>query len=46
MGVRDVDVVQNSRMDVAGLLSALAMLVLLVVVCVVFYKFIKKLLDR
>ena len=46
MGVRDVDVVQNSGMDVAGLLSALAMLVLLVVVCVVFYKFIKKLLDR
>lgn len=46
MGVREIDTVQSSGMDVAGFVSSLAMLVLLVVLCVVFYKFIKKLLDR
>lgn len=46
MGVREIDVVQNSEMDVAGLLSSIGMLVLLVVICVFFYKLIKKLLDR
>ena len=46
MGVREIDTVQSSGMDVAGLFSSLAMLVLLVVICVFFYKLIKKLLDK
>ena len=46
MGVREIDTVSNSGVNVEGVVSSLVMLVLLVVICVFFYKLIKKLLDR
>lgn len=46
MGVREVDAVQNSGVNVVGLLSSIGMFVVLVVICVVFYKLVKKLFDK